>query len=155
MLYSFVFCMTLITVFLYLFLPKYISPVITLMLTVFVLWFGRYLYGAHGIVIDILPVLLATSIFSFPYTFIYRFFIIDREKREITRAFAHYVDPTLVEQIADQSSEINLGGETRDLSILFSDIAGFTTLSEKLAPMDLFSLMSSYLSRMTGILTSH
>jgi adenylate cyclase len=73
----------------------------------------------------------------------------------ITSAFAHYVDPTLVHEIAEKSGEINLGGESRELSILFSDIAGFTTISERLAPMDLFSLMSSYLTRMTGILTSH
>ena len=147
--------LSVISIIFFLFSPKYISPLLAVLLTISAIWIGRYLYGAHGIVIDILPVLLCTSVFSFPLTFIYRFFIIDREKREITRAFAHYVDPTLVGQIADQSSEINLGGETRDLSILFSDIAGFTTLSEKLAPMDLFSLMSSYLSRMTGILTSH
>ena len=59
-----------------------------------------------------------------------------------------------MEQIGRNAHTISLGGESRELSILFSDIAGFTTLSEKLTPTDLFFMMSSYLSRMTGILTS-
>lgn len=144
-----------LTIVLYLFLPKFVSPFIAIGALVLTVFLCRYLYFEHALVIEIFPVLLAVGIFSFPTTFIYRFFIIDREKRMITSAFAHYVDPTLVGEIAEKSGEINLGGESRDLSILFSDIAGFTTISEKLAPMDLFSLMSSYLTRMTGILTSH
>ncbi len=143
------------TIVLYLFLPKFVSPFIAIGALVLTIFLCRYLYFEHALVIEIFPVLLAVGIFSFPTTFIYRFFIIDREKRMITSAFAHYVDPTLVGEIAEKSGEINLGGESRELSILFSDIAGFTTISEKLAPMDLFSLMSSYLTRMTGILTSH
>ena len=139
---------------LYLFLPKYISPIFMIISLILTILVSRYIYFHYAVVVDINS-LLISLLFSFICTFIYRFFIIDREKRQITQAFAHYVDPTLVGQIAEESSEINLGGETRNLSILFSDIAGFTTLSEKLAPMDLFSLMSSYLSRMTGILTTH
>lgn len=147
--------LVLFVVVLYLFLPKFVSPLVALILLIFTAFLCRYLYFQYALVIEIFPVLLAVGIFSFPITFIYRFFIIDREKRMITSAFAHYVDPTLVSEIAEKSGEINLGGESRELSILFSDIAGFTTISEKLAPMDLFSLMSSYLTRMTGILTSH
>ena len=88
---------------LYLFLPKYVSPLLALFLMLATIWLGRYLYGVQGLVIDIFPALLGVSVFSFPVTFIYRFFIIDREKRAITSAFAHYVDPTLVSQIAEKS----------------------------------------------------
>lgn len=59
-------------------------------------------------VIEIFPVLLAVGIFSFPLTFIYRFFIIDREKRTLTKAFSHYVDPRVVGDIASRSEDINL-----------------------------------------------
>ena len=114
---------------------------------------ARYAYFQYESIVEILPFLLAGSIFSFPITYIYRFFIVDREKRLLTSAFAHYVDPEVVHAIAERAEDITLGGESRELSILFSDIAGFTTLSEKLKPTDLFYLMSSYLSRMTDILT--
>ncbi len=144
--------LSLISIIAYLFLPKFISPIVALITLVFLIFLSRYLYFNSGIVIEIFPVLLAWGVFSFPITFIYRFFIIDREKRALTSAFSHYVDPTLVREIADKSAEINLWGESRELSILFSDIAGFTTLSEKLSPSDLFYLMSSYLSQMTDIL---
>ena len=89
---------------------------------------------------------------TFPLTFIYRFFVVDREKRYIENAFGHYIDPKMVEMIDMEEVEMVLGGEERELSVFFSDIAGFTTISERLSPQDLFYLMSSYLSRMTDIL---
>ena len=89
---------------------------------------------------------------TFPLTFIYRFFVVDREKRYIENAFGHYIDPKMVEMIDMEEVDMVLGGEERELSVFFSDIAGFTTISERLSPQDLFYLMSSYLSRMTDIL---
>jgi adenylate cyclase len=66
--------------------------------------------------------------------------------------FGHYVDPRVVAEISEKGQEIELGGERRPMTVMFSDIAGFTTISEKLAPNDLFFLMTSYLSNMTDIL---
>jgi adenylate cyclase len=96
--------------------------------------------------------LMALGIVTLPVTFSYRFLIVDREKRFLSTAFAHYIDPIVVKKIGERAKDIKLGGESRELSILFSDIAGFTTISEKLPVTDLFLLMSSYLSRMTNIL---
>ena len=78
--------------------------------------------------------------------------MVDREKRYIENAFGHYIDPKMVEMIDMEEVDMVLGGEERELSVFFSDIAGFTTISERLSPQDLFYLMSSYLSRMTDIL---
>jgi class 3 adenylate cyclase len=139
----------------YLLSPKFVSIFTAIILTVWMIWISRFLFENYDIVIDIGLVLLAGSIFSFPITYIYRFFIIEREKRMLTSAFSHYVDSRVVEKISLSGRPINLGGESRRLSILFSDIAGFTTLSEKLTPEKLFSLMSLYLSRMTEILTGN
>ena len=61
-------------------------------------------------------------------------------------------DPKMVEMIDMEEVKMVLGGEQRELSVFFSDIAGFTTISEQLSPPDLFYLMSLYLSRMTDIL---
>ncbi len=142
----------LLSIIAYLLLPNITSPLLAIFLTFFVIWISRYLYFHAAIVIDIFPLFCVTGFLAFPVTFIYRFFVIDGEKRKLTSAFSHYIDPTLVKQIADNAKDIYLGGESRELTVLFSDIAGFTTISEKLDPKDLFSLMSSYLSRMTDIL---
>ncbi len=140
---------------LYLLLPKFVSIFASFCITIWMIWFWRFMYAEYAIVIDISVILLAASILSFPVTYIYRFFIIEREKRMLTSAFSHYVDSRVVDKIALSGRPINLWGESRRLSILFSDIAGFTTLSEKLTPEKLFSLMSLYLSRMTQILTGN
>lgn len=139
----------------YLLTPKFVSIFTAMIITVWIIWISRFLFVNYNIVIDIGLVLLAGSIVSFPITYIYRFFIIEREKRMLTSAFSHYVDSRVVDKIALSGRPINLWGESRRLSILFSDIAGFTTLSEKLTPEKLFSLMSLYLSRMTQILTGN
>lgn len=101
----------------------------------------RYGYYQYGFVTDTLPILLAT-VPTYFITYTYRFFFVDREKRIITSAFSHYVDPRVVSRIGENADRIELGGETKNLSVLFSDIAGFTTLSERLLPSDLFYLMS-------------
>jgi class 3 adenylate cyclase/CHASE2 domain-containing sensor protein len=138
---------------LYMLLPKFLSLSLAVFITFWAIWMARYAYFRFGIVIEIAPLIMAGGVFSFPLTYIYRFFIVDREKRVLTDAFSRYVDPHVVEKIARDAHKIELGGESRHLTVLFSDIAGFTTLSEKLTPNDLFYLMSSYLSRMTDILT--
>lgn len=149
--YVFIGILTILSILGYYLLPKFISPLLAGILFVAVIFFGRYMYDVQRIVISIIPVFVAT-ILSFPLTFIYRFFIVDREKRELQKNFGHYVDPHVVEQIADNDEDIILGGEHKDVTVLFSDIAGFTTISEKLEATDLFSLMTSYLSNMTNIL---
>jgi adenylate cyclase len=85
-------------------------------------------------------------------TFIYRFFVVDREKHFIENAFGHYIDPKMVKMIDMEEVEASLGGEQKEVTVFFSDIAGFTTISEKLGTQELFYLMSAYLSRETDIL---
>jgi len=86
----------------YFFIPKYISPIFAIIISVFLLWLARYLYGAQRILVDIFPLFLAGSILTYPITYIYKFFVVDREKRELQTNFSHYVDPNVVRQIADK-----------------------------------------------------
>lgn len=74
-----------------------------------------------------------------------------REKREIRRAFSRYVAPGVVDQLVADPSALRLGGEKREISILFSDLAGFTTLSERTDPERLLTLLNGYLDRMTNL----
>ena len=76
----------------------------------------------------------------------------EAQKRFIKRAFSHYLAPTVVEQIAKDPDQLRLQGERRVLTILFSDIRGFTTISETLTPTALRDLLTSYLSPMTEII---
>jgi adenylate cyclase len=72
-----------------------------------------------------------------------------RKKREIHRAFSHYLSPHVVDSIAADPSKLKLGGERAELSCYFSDIEGFTSFSEKLSPERLTNLMNRYLGEMT------
>jgi adenylate cyclase len=72
------------------------------------------------------------------------------EKRYLKHAFQHYVPPAVVEEIARDPKRLRLGGEKRDLTVLFSDIRGFTTLSETMDPEALVRFMNRYFTAMTA-----
>lgn len=74
-----------------------------------------------------------------------------KEKRMIKNAFAHYLSPVVVNELARHPEHLRLGGSREQISVLFSDIVGFTTLSEKLTPEDTVALLNDYLSAMTEI----
>jgi len=71
------------------------------------------------------------------------------EKRFIRRGFEQYVAPSVVAELTNHPEKLSLGGEERNLSILFSDIRGFTTISEKLTPSQLMSQLNEYLEEMS------
>lgn len=75
-----------------------------------------------------------------------------RQKRYIKGAFKQYISPEVIERLLDDPSKLQLGGEERNLSIFFSDIQGFTTISEKLTPTKLTKLLNEYLTAMTDII---
>jgi adenylate cyclase len=75
-----------------------------------------------------------------------------RQKRFIRRAFQHYLSPGVIEQLVNQPERLRLGGERRTLTIFFSDLEGFTSLSERLSPDQLTDLLNDYLTAMTDII---
>lgn len=75
-----------------------------------------------------------------------------RSRRWITRVFEQYTSPAHVEQIIDNPDALRLGGERREITVLFSDIAGFTPLSERMDPERLVALLQHYLGTMTALL---
>ena len=81
----------------------------------------------------------------------YRNIIIEGRNRYIRKAFSTYVSPSLVTQIMKDPGRLKLGGEKRKITIFFSDIRGFTSLSEKLSPEELVGILNNYLSPMTQI----
>jgi adenylate cyclase len=75
-----------------------------------------------------------------------------RQHRFIRNAFSRYVAPEVIQSIVNSPSKLALGGEKRELTILFSDIEGFTRISEKLSPADLVKFLNLFLSEMTTII---
>ncbi|MBW1709727.1 MAG: adenylate/guanylate cyclase domain-containing protein [Deltaproteobacteria bacterium] len=75
-----------------------------------------------------------------------------RQRRFIKSAFRQYLSPDVIEQIIQNPAKLKLGGERKNLSIFFSDIEGFTLMSENLGAEDLTMLLNDYLSAMTDII---
>lgn len=72
-----------------------------------------------------------------------------RQRREIRNAFSMYVSPAVVDQVIAHPEQLKLGGERRELTILFSDLAGFTSIAERLDPEQVAALVNRHLSDMT------
>ena len=75
-----------------------------------------------------------------------------KQRKFIKGAFSQYLSPTVIDQLIAQPDRLKLGGERRELTIFFSDIQGFTTISESLSPEELTHLLNDYLSEMTDII---
>jgi adenylate cyclase len=78
-----------------------------------------------------------------------------RQKRFIKNAFQQYLSPAVIEQLIAHPERLRLGGERKSLSIFFSDLQGFTSISEQLDPEALTALLNDYLSAMTEIIHAH
>jgi len=74
----------------------------------------------------------------------------ERERRWLRTAFGHYLAPSVLEEVLRAPDKLRLGGERRHMTVLFSDVAGFTSISEKLPPEKVSALLNDYLDRMTA-----
>ncbi len=96
------------------------------------------------------PILAVLGVFA--ATESYRFALGNRERRLIKRAFRHYVAPSIVEQMLQDPSRLKLGGEEYQLTVMFTDLEGFTALSEKLTPVELRRHLTGYFKEMMEVL---
>jgi adenylate cyclase len=85
----------------------------------------------------------------------YRFVVADREERFLRRSFAFYLAPQVIDTMVASGRMPTLGGEMRNVTVFFSDLAGFSSTAERMTPAELVSLMNEYLSAMTDIIESH
>ncbi len=74
-----------------------------------------------------------------------------REKSFLRSAFSRYLSPAVINEIINDPSKLNLGGEKREMTAIFTDVRGFSTISEKLDPADLVNLLNQYLTAMSNI----
>jgi adenylate cyclase len=110
-----------------------------------------YAFAAFGWLVDpIYPAIALTAIYLTGTLFV--FLRTERERNRIRHAFGHYMAPALVERLADDPSRLKLGGETRDMTLLFSDVRGFTTISEGLDAEELTHFLNSLFTPLSKII---
>lgn len=95
--------------------------------------------------------LYAQLLITFVITNAVKYVLEERNKKFIKGAFSKYVAPTIVDSILKDPTKLTVGGERRELSILFSDIRGFTTFSENMDPKQLAAFLNDYLGIMTDV----
>lgn len=119
-----------------------------------VLSLSWWMFDVHSVWLPVLSVLLALAA-QYLGMGLLSYLIEKRRASEIKRTFSKYVAPQVVEQMVANPALVRLGGERRELTLLFTDLAGFTTLSEKLSPEDVAQVINLYLTEMTRIVMTH
>jgi adenylate cyclase len=110
-----------------------------------------YFFTQHRLLIDFTYPLLSTTLIYL--TLIFSSFVREQaQRRQIRSAFGQYLSPALIEQLAQSPEKLVLGGEEREMTIMFSDVRGFTTISEsyKHDPQGLTALMNRFLTPLTN-----
>jgi len=110
--------------------------------------YAAFLQGIwlHSVLIAVQTMLTFLLLFSLHYSqeLLHR--------RHLRHAFASFVDPAVVDEVADREDEIGLGGDERDISVLFIDVAGFTAMSEKLEPQEIVRHINAFFDAATPII---
>jgi adenylate cyclase len=112
---------------------------------------SAWLFARHGLCLDVvLPTLAALLALGGGTTLQYA--TEGRQKRKIRLAFQHYLAPAVIDQVVRDPNKLKLGGERREITAFFSDIQGFTGISEKLDPTELVALLNECLGEMTDLI---
>ena len=116
--------------------------------------FNQWMWMKEGLVLSFsLP--LATIMILYLMNLIWGYLTKSRKRLEVTSTFGQYIPPERIRLIVEKGAGLGLEGETKELSVLFTDIRGFTTLSEGLNAQDLKDLLNRYLTMMTQTIFQH
>jgi len=115
-----------------------------------VMFGSLYLFGTHRLWLREMPLLLAVGI-GYPANLLHRFILSQREKAMIKGMFSQYLPPSYVKHLIENPDLLKLGGERRRMTMLFTDVAGFSTVSEKLTPEELVLLLNEFLTAMSRV----
>ena len=114
-------------------------------------WYG---YADHHLLGDptVVCVAAAPAVIATALT---RYFVNERDSRRLKRAFSQYLAPALVEQVVRNSGRLQLGGQTREISCLFTDLEGFTNFAERAPAGQLVTILNGYLDSLCSIAMDH
>ena len=113
-----------------------------------------WLWTSAMLVVPVASLLAYTLIAAF-LQMTYGFFVEQRNKRHLSQIFGQYIPPKLVEEIDESGTEVSLEGETREMSVLFSDVRSFTSISEGLDARELTQMMNEFLTPFTRAIQEH
>jgi len=135
------------------FLPK-LSPWKSTLLTIFIFIFWsficNYYFVNKKIWLEYVPTAFLV-IFSYISITSWRFITEEKEKRWLKKAFGQYLSPIVINELQKNPDALTLGGKRAELTVLFSDIRGFTTISEASTPEKVVALLNEYLTKMTEV----
>jgi adenylate cyclase len=106
------------------------------------------------LILPLAEALTAGSLVFFTGT-LYRSLILDRQRAQIHKLFSHYLDPVVINKMVDEGSTPKMGGETRMITMLFSDIEGFSTISEETEPELLVKFLNTYFKTFEQIIKAY
>ena len=140
------------------FLLPQLSPAKTILVSVFTFAITQglsLLTWHYGNLLFLVANSLVMIALLFALNVSYGYFIESRTKRQITSLFGQYVPNELVEEMAEHPESVSMEGESREMTILFSDVRGFTTISEGLDPKELTLLMNEFLTPLSRVIYKH
>jgi len=114
----------------------------------------QYLFSHKGLILNLVYPLSVIILVYISIT-AYKYFTESKQKRFIKNAFSTYLAPAVVKQLIESPEKLVLGGEQRVITAFFSDIQGFTSISEGLAPEELVELLNEFLTEMTSIILKY
>lgn len=123
------------------------------MLSIIILGDFHFLFKKGYIISIILPVLFVANLYVI-LTF-FKYLTEEKKKKELKGTFQKYVSPAIVDEVLQNPDSLELGGRKEHMTVLFSDIRGFTTMSEQLDPQQLSNFLNSYLTPMTDLVFSN
>ncbi len=144
---------SIITAFLASKLKPWFSLLLTILIFIGFLVFCDILFDVKNIWLEIIRPSYSL-VLSYIVAIGYRYSVSERSKRELRRMFDRYVSKEVVEQIITNPLQLKLGGERKDITVLFSDIRGFTSMSETMQPEEVVGVLNDYLTAMTDIILS-
>lgn len=109
---------------------------------------ARQLFVGYGVWLNVVYPLLALTA-NYTGLTIYSYVTEERERKKIRGAFDRYVSPVVIEEMLKEPGRLKLGGEEKVLTVLFSDLQGFTSYTERYGPQKMIELLSEYYARMT------
>ncbi|MBU0476295.1 MAG: adenylate/guanylate cyclase domain-containing protein [Bacteroidetes bacterium] len=115
---------------------------------------GIYLFVEHDYIVSFISP-IATIIFGYFSTTAYNVISVRKHNAMIKGMFGKYVSKSLVTELLNNPEKLSLGGVKKNITIMFSDIEGFTSISEKMKPEELVEFINNYLSIMTSIVLEH
>jgi adenylate cyclase len=114
-------------------------------------WFA---FAQYGVLLDPSFALFAALVAYAAMAF-FQFAVTDADKRRIRKAFAHYVEPSLLTQLEADDRLLKLGGDVREMTVMFSDVRNFTSLSERTTPADLVGILNRLFAALGAAIIAH